>query len=189
MKSRINFNVHTTKKNINQSAISKLLGKHNKEIQHFIDWDISVGVLNEMGHLLSLESFIFYGHCNYENGTITLRSDTIIFGQPPEFDEVVIIDFSKLPDEAKNITFYLSNQQKDNFEIANIDVVIESLSNIELRDNQLRITNSTTCNAIELFELIRTNYSWAINILNNPIKELNGLGCIVNKISSPLKSQ
>ena len=182
MKSRISFNVET-KRISTPSVVSKLFGSRNSEIEHFIDWDISLGILNSAGHLVSQDSFVFYNNCNYKNGTITLRSDTIINVQSPEFDEEVIIDFSELPVEANSIVFYLSNHQKFNFEITNIDVQIENLPNIHEKDNQFRITNTSICNAIELFKFIRKNESWTIETLNIPIIESNGLEYILKKIS------
>lgn len=182
MKSRISFNVET-KRISTPSVASKLFGSRNSEIEHFIDWDISLGILNSAGHLVSQDSFVFYNNCNYKNGTITLRSDTIINVQSPEFDEEVIIDFSELPVEANSIVFYLSNHQKFNFEITNIDVQIESVPNIFEKDNQFRITNTSICNAIELFKFILINESWTIETLNIPIIESNGLEYILKKIS------
>ncbi len=183
MKLRISFNIET-KKISNPTVVSKLFGSRNCEIQHFIDWDISLGILNSVGNLVSPDSFIFYNNCNYENGTITLRSDTLINVQSPEFDEEVIIDFSELSIEANSIVFYISNHQKFNFEITHIDVQIDSVPKTCEKENQFRITNTSICNAIELFKFIRNNQSWTIETLNNPIIEPNGLEYIFNKITS-----
>jgi len=177
----ISFNVET-KKTSSTSLYSKIFSKVYSESEHSIDWDISLAILNPEDKLVSQECFVFYNNHNYNDGTISLRGDSIVFAQAPEFDEEVIIDFSKLPIETSSIVFYLSNQQKFNFQITNIEVQIENSSNTS--DNQFRIYNTSICNAIELFRLKRNNENeiWKVEILNNPISDPNGLEYILKKI-------
>lgn len=185
MSSIIGFNVETkTKTNSPPSLFSKVFGGNSSEVEHFIDWDISLAILNSNGKLLSQECFIFYNNLNYGNGIITLRADSINFlsVKGPEFDEEVNIDFSKLPTETSSINFYLSNHQEFNFDITNVDVQIENIEN--LSDQKFRISNSTTCNAIELFKFQKTNNRmWNIEILNTSINGSNGLVSILKNIS------
>lgn len=181
MASIISFNVET-KRTSSPSFYSKIFRKECSQSEHYIDWDISVAILNSEDKLLSQDCFVFYNNNNYNDGTISIRGDSIVFVQPPEFDEEVIIDFSKLPVETNSIVFYLSNHQMFNFEIINIDVKIEKCSNIS--DNQFRISNSSVCNAFELFMLKKheENRIWKVEILNNPITAPNGLEYILKKI-------
>ena len=176
----ISFNVNT-KRNLNPSLFSKILGKGTSEAEHFIDWDISLAVLNQKGKLLNQDCFIFYNNLNYNNDIISLRGDSIIIDPAPEFDEELIVNFNKLPKEAYNLVFYLSNHQKINFETTEIEIQIENIPNIS--DKQFKITNSTTCNAIELFKFQKCkNNIWDIVILNSPFTDSNGLEQIVKSI-------
>lgn len=179
MSSIISFNVET-KTNPTPTLYSKVFGGKSTEVEHFIDWDISVAILNSNGKLLSQECFIFYNNLNYGDGTIKLRADSIVCAQAPEFDEEVIIDFSGLPVESDKIVFYLSNHQELNFDITNIDVKIEQFENVV--NQKFHISNSTACNAIEMFKFQKTNEIWEIKILNNSIPDSNGLSYILKKI-------
>lgn len=181
MSSIISLNVET-KTNSTPTLYSKVFGGKSSEVEHFIDWDISVAILNSNGKLLSQECFIFYNNLNYGNGIITLRADSINFLslKGPEYDEEVFIDFGRLPVETDSIVFYLSNHQELNFEITNVDVQIENIEN--LSDQKFRISNSTTCNAIELFKFRKTNEIWDFRIINNSITDSNGLGYILKNI-------
>jgi stress response protein SCP2 len=58
MSSIISLNVET-KTNSSPSLYSKEFGGKSSEVKHFIDWDISVAILNSNGKLLSQECFIF----------------------------------------------------------------------------------------------------------------------------------
>lgn len=179
MSSIISFNVDTKTKST-PSLYSKIFGGKSNEVEHFIDWDISLAILNSYGKLLSQECFIFYNNLNYGDGIIKLRSDSIVCIKAPEFDEEVIIDFCRLPVESDNIVFYLSNHQEFNFDITNIEVQIKNLENVG--HQKFRISNSTTCNAIELFKFQKTNEIWDLRIINNSITDSNGLGYILKNI-------
>lgn len=181
MSSIISFNVDTKTKST-PSLYSKVFGKEHNDVEHFIDWDISLAILNSNGKLVSQEGFIFYNNLNYRNGTISLRADSVNFlcVEGPEFDEEIIIDFNRLPVETNSIVFYISNHQQFNFDITEINVQIENIQNIS--DQRFCISNSTTCNAIELFKFQKTNEIWNFEIINNSITAPNGLEYILKSI-------
>ncbi len=182
MRSRICFNIDT-KKISNTGLFSRLLGNRSKIEEHYIDWDISVGLLSDSCKIANQDNFIFYNNPTSFNGAITLKSCIEINIREPEFDEEVEIEFEKIPENISQIVFFLSNHQEFNFYITDVKVNIFNCEIFDNANSKLNFTNSDSCNAIELIKFTRSkvNQTWKVEILNTPILGLNGLSVILNK--------
>ncbi len=185
MRSRICFNIDT-KKFSNTGLFSRLLGNRSKVEEHYIDWDISVGLLNDNCQIANQDNFVFYNNPTFGNGAITLKSCIEINIREPEFDEEVEIEFDKIPENISEIVFFLSNHQEFNFYITDVKVNIFNSECFDNANSDLSFTNSDSCNAIELMKFTRNkvNQNWQIEILNTPIPGSNGLSVILNKYLS-----
>ena len=61
MRSRICFNIDN-KKISNIGLVSRFLKNRSKVEEHDIDWDISVGLLNNTCQIANQDNFIFYNN-------------------------------------------------------------------------------------------------------------------------------
>lgn len=66
------------------------------------DLDASAFLLNENGKLIKDEDFVFYNNLNGRNGAVVHTGDNLT-GDGDGDDEVIMIDFTKLPSEIKKI--------------------------------------------------------------------------------------
>jgi stress response protein SCP2 len=182
MKSRICFKIDT-KKGVNPGLFSRFLGDRGNVEQHCIDWDISVGLLNDNSQITNDENFVFYGNPIFDNGVVTLKSYIEVDIVEPEFDEEVEIDFDKIPKNISEIVFFLSNHQEFNFYITDVEVNIFNNEFLDNENSDLSFTNSDSCNAIELIKFTRSkvNDRWIVQKLNTSILEANGLIRILKK--------
>ena len=182
MSSRICFNIDT-KKISNTGLFSRLLGNRTKVEEHYIDWDISVALLNDSCQIANQNNFIFYNNPTFGDGAITLKSCIGINIHEPEFDEEVEIEFDKIPENISEIVFFLSNHQEFNFYITDVKVNMFNSECFDNANSDLIFTNSESCNAIELMKFTRSkvNQNWSIEILNTPVLGPNGLLRILDK--------
>lgn len=88
------------------------------EGQYNFDLDASVFLLNSNGKLQNDEDFIFYNNLESRNGAVVHTGDNRI-GEEKIDNEVIMIDFSKLPDDIQRIsivvTIYDAEERKQNF--------------------------------------------------------------------------
>lgn len=88
------------------------------EGQYNFDLDASVFLLNSNGKLQNDEDFIFYNNLESRNGAVVHTGDNRI-GEEKVDNEVIMIDFSKLPDDIQRIsivvTIYDAEERKQNF--------------------------------------------------------------------------
>lgn len=88
------------------------------EGQYNFDLDASVFLLNSNGKLQNDEDFIFYNNLESRNGAVVHTGDNRI-GEEKVDNEVIMIDFSKLPDYIQRIsivvTIYDAEERKQNF--------------------------------------------------------------------------
>lgn len=66
------------------------------------DLDASAYLLGENGKVLKDEDFIFYNNLNGRDGAVVHTGDNLT-GEGDGDDEVILIDFTKVPDEIKKI--------------------------------------------------------------------------------------
>lgn len=75
MSSRICFNIDT-KKFSDIGLFSRLLGNRTKFEEHYIDWDISVALLNDSCQIANQNNFIFYN--NPTSGDVAIRLNLVL---------------------------------------------------------------------------------------------------------------
>ncbi len=82
------------------------------------DLDASAFLLGENGKLIRDEDFVFYNNLNGRDGAVIHTGDNLT-GDGEGDDEVILIDFTKIPPEIKKIaicvTIYEANVRKQNF--------------------------------------------------------------------------
>ncbi|MBR6241984.1 MAG: TerD family protein [Ruminococcus sp.] len=82
------------------------------------DLDASAFLLGENGKLLRDEDFVFYNNLNGRDGAVVHTGDNLT-GDGDGDDEVIIIDFTKIPPEIKKIaicvTIHEADIRKQNF--------------------------------------------------------------------------
>lgn len=82
------------------------------------DLDASAFLLGENGKLLRDEDFVFYNNLNGRDGAVVHTGDNLT-GAGDGDDEVIIIDFSKIPSEIKKIaicvTIHDAEARRQNF--------------------------------------------------------------------------
>lgn len=69
---------------------------------HDFDLDASAFLLNENGKLIRDEDFVFYNNLNARDGAVVHTGDNLT-GEGDGDDEVIMIDFTKIPSEIKKI--------------------------------------------------------------------------------------
>lgn len=82
------------------------------------DLDASAFLLGENGKLLRDEDFVFYNNLNGRDGAVVHTGDNLT-GEGDGDDEVIIIDFTKIPSEIKKIaicvTIHEAELRRQNF--------------------------------------------------------------------------
>jgi tellurium resistance protein TerD len=82
------------------------------------DLDASAFLLGENGKLLRDEDFVFYNNLNGRNGAVVHTGDNLT-GEGEGDDEVIYIDFTKIPSEIKKIaicvTIHDAEARRQNF--------------------------------------------------------------------------
>jgi stress response protein SCP2 len=181
LKTFISFNVDSHTR-LYPSTISRIFGKKEREIANQIDWDISLLLLDDENKLIGEKSFVFFNNPTYMDDVIVIHS-SIDNNIHSEFDEEVMIDFTRIPDNVSQILFFLSNHQTFSFDIPKIEVFVKNSPCHSEYSNHLSISNENVGNALELFKFSRKSQStsWEIEVLNLPISDANGMSFILNK--------
>ena len=96
------------------------------------DLDASAFLLGENGKLLRDEDFVFYNNLNGRDGAVVHTGDNLT-GDGDGDDEVIMIDFSKIPSEIKKIaicvTIHDAEAHRQNFgQVSNAYIRIAKLS-------------------------------------------------------------
>lgn len=96
------------------------------------DLDASAFLLGENGKLLRDEDFVFYNNLNGRDGAVVHTGDNLT-GEGDGDDEVIMIDFSKIPSEIKKIaicvTIHDAEARRQNFgQVSNAYIRIAKLS-------------------------------------------------------------
>ncbi len=76
------------------------------------DLDASAFLLGENGKLIRDEDFVFYNNLNGRDGAVVLTGDNLT-GDGDGDDEVIIIDFTKIPPEIKKIAICVTIHEAD----------------------------------------------------------------------------
>lgn len=96
------------------------------------DLDASAFLLGENGKLLRDDDFVFYNNLNGRNGAVVHTGDNLT-GEGDGDDEVIMIDFSKIPEEIKKIaicvTIHDAEARRQNFgQVSNAYIRIAKLA-------------------------------------------------------------
>ena len=96
------------------------------------DLDASAFLLGENGKVLRDEDFVFYNNLNGRDGAVVHTGDNLT-GDGDGDDEVIMIDFSKIPSEIKKIaicvTIHDAEARRQNFgQVSNAYIRIAKLS-------------------------------------------------------------
>ena len=96
------------------------------------DLDASAFLLGENGKLIKDEDFVFYNNLNGRNGAVVHTGDNLT-GEGDGDDEVIMIDFSKIPSEIKKIaicvTIFDAEARRQNFgQVSNAYIRIAKLA-------------------------------------------------------------
>lgn len=96
------------------------------------DLDASAFLLGENGKLIRDEDFVFYNNLNGRDGAVVHTGDNLT-GDGDGDDEVIMIDFSKIPSEIKKIaicvTIHDAEARRQNFgQVSNAYIRIAKLS-------------------------------------------------------------
>lgn len=96
------------------------------------DLDASAFLLGEDGKLIKAEDFVFYNNLNGRNGAVVHTGDNLT-GEGDGDDEVIMIDFSKIPSEIKKIaicvTIHDAEARRQNFgQVSNAYIRIAKLA-------------------------------------------------------------
>ena len=96
------------------------------------DLDASAFLLGENGKLLRDEDFVFYNNLNGRDGAVVHTGDNLT-GDGDGDDEVIMIDFSKIPSEIKKIaicvTIHDAEARRQNFgQVSNAYIRIAKLT-------------------------------------------------------------
>lgn len=97
------------------------------------DLDASAFLLGENGKLLRDEDFVFYNNLSGRDGAVTHTGDNLT-GDGEGDDEVIIIDFSKIPSEIKKIsicvTIHEAEERRQNFgQVSNAYIRVAKMKN------------------------------------------------------------
>lgn len=97
------------------------------------DLDASVFLLDENDRLIRDEDFVFYNNTNGRDGAVVHTGDNLT-GTGDGDDEVILIDFAKIPSEIKKIsvcvTIHEAEARKQNFgQVSNAYIRVAKLAN------------------------------------------------------------
>lgn len=136
------------------------------------DLDASVFMLGKNGRVRSDEDFIFYGNLESRDGSVRHMGDNLVGGSGGD-DEVIIIDFTKVPADVEKIvitvTIYESDERRQNFgQVSEAYVRLAAISDaddLEGRD-VLRFDLAEEFSietALVFCEIYRYNGEWKFN--------------------------
>ena len=140
------------------------------------DLDAAAFLLGENGKVLKDEDFVFYNNLDGRNGAVVHTGDNLT-GEGEGDDEVLLIDFTKVPDEIKKIaitvTIHEAVQRGQNFgQVSNAYVRVARRSNKddmtgieELKYDLMEEFSIET--AIVVCEIYRHGNDWKFNAVGS----------------------
>lgn len=140
------------------------------------DLDEAAFLLGENGKVLKDEDFVFYNNLDGRNGAVVHTGDNLT-GEGEGDDEVILIDFTKVPDEIKKIaitvTIHEAVQRGQNFgQVSNAYVRVARRSNKddmtgieELKYDLMEEFSIET--AIVVCEIYRHGNDWKFNAVGS----------------------
>ena len=136
------------------------------------DLDASAFLLGENGKLLRDEDFVFYNNLEGRDGAVIHKGDNRT-GAGEGDDEVIVIDFTKLPDEIHKVaicvTIHEAELRHQNFgQVSNAYVRVAKISNVDdmAGEDQLRfdlMEEFSIETGLVVCEIYRYNGEWKFN--------------------------
>lgn len=136
------------------------------------DLDASAFLLGANGKCLRDEDFIFYNNLNGRDGAVVHQGDNLT-GEGEGDDEVIIIDFTKLPDEIQKIavcvTIHEAEIRGQNFgQVSNAYIRVAKLANEfdTVGEDQIRFDLEEEFSietALVVCEIYKRNGEWKFN--------------------------
>ena len=136
------------------------------------DLDASAFLLGANGKLLRDEDFVFYNNTNARNGAVIHKGDNTT-GAGDGDDEVIVINFSKIPDEIQKIaicvTIHDAIERRQNFgQVSNAYVRVAKLGSEfdTVGEDQLRFDLEEEFSietGLVVCEIYRHNGEWKFN--------------------------
>ena len=151
------------------------------------DLDASAFLLGANDKLILDSDFVFYNNLNTRNGAVVHQGDNLT-GAGEGDDEVIIIDFSKVPDEIQKIaicvSIYDESKRLTFGQVSNAFVRVAKLSNefVTVGEDQLRFDLGEEFSietAVLVCEIYRYNGEWKFNAVGAGYS--GGLEALVNK--------
>lgn len=151
------------------------------------DLDASAFLLGANDKLITDSDFVFYNNLNARNGAVVHKGDNRD-GAGEGDDEVIIIDFSKIPDEIQKIAICVSIYDESNRltfgQVSNAFVRVAKLNNEfdTVGEDQLRFDLGEEFSietALLVCEIYRYNGEWKFNAVGAGYS--GGLEALVNK--------
>ena len=136
------------------------------------DLDASAFLLGENGKLLRDEDFVFYNNLEGRDGAVIHKGDNRT-GAGEGDDEVIVVDFTKLPAEIQKVAICVTIHEADirhqNFgQVSNAYVRVAKISNVDdmVGDDQLRfdlMEEFSIETGLVVCEIYRYNGEWKFN--------------------------
>lgn len=140
------------------------------------DLDAAAFMLGENGKVLRDEDFVFYNNTNGRDGAVMHTGDNLT-GEGEGDDEVILIDFTKVPDEIKKIaitvTIFEADKRGQNFgQVANSYVRVAKRAS----ENDMQGTEALKFDLVEEFsietaivvcEIYRHGAEWKFNAVGS----------------------
>ena len=135
------------------------------------DLDASAFLLGANGKCLRDEDFVFYNNLNGRDGAVVHQGDNLT-GEGEGDDEVIIIDFAKIPEEIQKIavcvTIHEAVARRQNFgQVSNSFIrIVDEATNTELVRFDLGEDFSIET-AVVVGELYKNNGEWKFNAIGS----------------------
>ena len=150
------------------------------------DLDASAFLLGENGKLICDEDFVFYNNLSGRDGAVVHTGDNLT-GDGEGDDEVIVIDFTKLPPEIKKIaicvTIHEAEERRQNFgQVSNAYIRVAKMKNEDdvFGDTILRFDLEEEFSietALVVAEFYNRNGEWKFNAIGSGYQ--GGLAAIV----------
>ena len=166
------------------------LGWDVKQVDTGKDFDIdcSVFLLGETEKLISDEHLIFYNNLKSpdENHSVEHMGDNLT-GAGEGDDEVILVNFTKVPDDVKKIVFAVTIHEADkrNQNFGQIENAFVRLVNVETKEEVLRydLTEDYSVEtALIIAEIYNKGGEWRMNAVGSGYQ--GGLQAILNRYSN-----
>jgi len=136
------------------------------------DLDAAAFLIGDNGKVLSDNDFIFYNNLESKNGAVTHKGDNLT-GDGDGDDEVIVLNFSKMPSDVKSIaitvTIHDAANRKQNFgQISNAFVRVAKMANDEdMKGEDVLVFNLEEDFSVEtalvVCEIYRHQNQWKFN--------------------------